>query len=130
MAGVGAQLVQAMSSKGGEQALDMSMACMCETIDAIGMTGFNKAFHNVQAFKSNQAPETLTVSRLLTLQYPAWCASLALQLNTQLMLGVCVHHSGGKATLTHAHNAQMLYSFYSFVDTASQCPRSVVKHMI
>lgn len=62
LAGVGTQLVQALASKGGEQALDMSMACMCETIDAIGMTGFNKDFHNVQAFTNDQAPEPLTVS--------------------------------------------------------------------
>ena len=62
LAAVGKQLVQALASKGGEEALDMSMACMCETIDAIGMTGFNKEFHNVQAFTSDQAPETLTVS--------------------------------------------------------------------
>ena len=59
---MGSQLVQALSSKGGEQAVDMSLACMCETIDALGMTGFNKAYHNVQAFKNGQAPEMLTVS--------------------------------------------------------------------
>lgn len=55
-------MVQALASKGGEQAVDMSLACMCETIDALGMTGFNKAYHNVQAFKIGQAPEMLTVS--------------------------------------------------------------------
>ena len=130
MAGVGTQLVQALASKGGKQALDMSMACMSETIDAIGMTGFNKAFHNVQAFKNDQAPETLTVSRQLIVQCAAWCALLALQLKPQLLLGVCVRHPGGRATITHAHNAQKLHSFYSFVNTASQCPRSVVKCMI
>lgn len=65
LAGVGSQLVQALSSKGGEQAVDMSLACMCETIDALGMTGFNKAYHNVQAFKDGQAPEMLTVSLAL-----------------------------------------------------------------
>ena len=62
LAGVGLQLVQALSCKGGEQAVDMSLACMCETIDALGMTGFNKAYHNVQAFRDGQAPEMLTVS--------------------------------------------------------------------
>ena len=43
----------------------MSLACMCETIDALGMTGFDKAYHNVQAFKDGKAPEMLTVSLLL-----------------------------------------------------------------
>ena len=60
--GVGVQLVQALSSKGEEEAVDMSLACLCETIDALGMTGFNKAYHNVQAFKDGKAPEMLTVS--------------------------------------------------------------------
>lgn len=63
LAGVGRQLVQALSCKGEGQAVDMSLACMCETLDALGMTGFNKAFPNVQAFKAGQAPEMLTVSK-------------------------------------------------------------------
>ena len=61
LAGVGAQLVQALSTKGGDQAVDMSLACMCETIDALGLTGFNKVFHNVEAFKHGKPAEMLTV---------------------------------------------------------------------
>ena len=61
LAGVGSQLVQALQFKGEDQAIDMSLACMCETIDALGLTGFNKAFHNVEAFKNEDPAEMLTV---------------------------------------------------------------------
>ena len=62
LAGVGSQLVQALLCKGEDQAVDMSLACMCETIDALGLTGFNKVFHNVEAFKNGDPAEMLTVS--------------------------------------------------------------------
>ena len=62
LAGVGTQLVEALSMKGAGQAVDMSQACMCETIDALGLTGFDTAFHNVKDFRNGKPAEMLTVS--------------------------------------------------------------------
>lgn len=61
LAKVGVQLVDALAALGGQEPVDMSLACMCETIDALGQTGFDKAYHNVEAFKKRQPARMLNV---------------------------------------------------------------------
>ena len=70
LAKVGVQLVDALAALGGQEPVDMSLACMCETIDALGHTGFDKAYHNVEAFKKRQPARMLNVRMGLLLGLP------------------------------------------------------------
>ena len=53
--------MHALASKEDGQAVDMSHACMCETLDAIGLLGFDKVYQNLEAVKSGEPAEMLTV---------------------------------------------------------------------
>lgn len=63
----GAELAQALSllSKGGE-VVDMAYALMCETMDVLGLVGFDKAYHNLDNLSNRQPAKVLDV-RLLTM---------------------------------------------------------------
>ena len=50
-------------SKPGEP-VDLAYALMCETMDVIGLAGFNKDYHNVNSFSVGQPAEVLDVSTL------------------------------------------------------------------
>ena len=41
----------------------MSEVCMCETIDALGLAGFDKAFHSIEAMSQGQRAHLLDVSQ-------------------------------------------------------------------
>lgn len=41
----------------------MSEVCMCETIDALGLAGFDKAFHSIEAISQGQRAHLLHVSQ-------------------------------------------------------------------
>lgn len=43
--------------------IDMSEVCMCETIDALGLAGFDKAFHSIEAIRQGQRAHMLDVSK-------------------------------------------------------------------
>jgi len=61
LAHVGGQLVDALRLLGDTEPVDMSLACMCETIDALGLTGFDKPYHNIECFKEGQPAHMLNV---------------------------------------------------------------------
>ena len=61
---IGARLIDILQSRPQHQAIDMSEVCMCETIDALGLAGFDKAFHSVEAISNVQRAEMLDVSEL------------------------------------------------------------------
>ena len=61
LAHVGGQLVDALKLLGDKEPVDMSLACMCETIDALGLTGFDKPYHNIECFKKGQPANMLNV---------------------------------------------------------------------
>ena len=61
LAHVGGQLVDALKLLGDKEPVDMSLACMCETIDALGLTGFDKPYHNINCFKEGQPAHMLNV---------------------------------------------------------------------
>ncbi|KAL0023129.1 hypothetical protein WJX77_004743 [Trebouxia sp. C0004] len=63
LAHVGGQLVDALKLLGDKEPVDMSLACMCETIDALGLTGFDKPYHNIACFKKGQPAHMLNVIR-------------------------------------------------------------------
>ena len=46
----------------------MSEVCMCETIDALGLAGFDKAFHSIEAIGQGQRAHMLDVSKALTVK--------------------------------------------------------------
>ena len=62
LAKVGEQFVDALATRGSSDPVDMSMACMCETIDALGHVGFDKAYHNVESVKHNRPAQMLNAS--------------------------------------------------------------------
>jgi len=70
LAHVGGQLVDALKLLGDKEPVDMSLACMCETIDALGLTGFDKPYHNINCFKEGQPAHMLNVR-------PPFCSHLA-----------------------------------------------------
>ena len=65
LASVGEHLADALLAQGEGSAVDMSVACMCETMDALGLAGFDKMFHNLQSFKKGQVPLLLNVGPTL-----------------------------------------------------------------
>ena len=62
MSQVGARLVQLLHNRPQHEPIDMSEVCMCETIDALGLAGFDKAFHSIEAVSKGQRAEMLDVS--------------------------------------------------------------------
>ncbi len=46
VARIGARLTQILQARPQHEAIDMSSVCMCETVDALGLTGFSKAFNS------------------------------------------------------------------------------------
>ena len=58
-----AELGSALSrlSKAGEP-VDMAYALMCETMDVLGLAGFNKEYHNVDNLSKKQPAKVLDVS--------------------------------------------------------------------
>ena len=53
--------MDALKLLGDKEPVDMSLACMCETIDALGLTGFDKPYHNIECFKEGQPAHMLNV---------------------------------------------------------------------
>ena len=64
MARVGVRLTEILLSRPQQTAIDMSDVCMCETIDALGLAGFDKAFNSIEAISEGQRADLLHV-RLL-----------------------------------------------------------------
>lgn len=60
---VGARLVEILHSRPHQEPIDMSEVCMCETIDALGLAGFDKAFHSIEAISRGQRADLLHVSQ-------------------------------------------------------------------
>ena len=60
---VGAQLIKILHSRPQQEPVDMSEVCMCETIDALGLAGFDKAFHSIEAVGQGQRAHLLDVSQ-------------------------------------------------------------------
>lgn len=58
-----AELAHTLSllSKGNEE-VDMAYALMCETMDVLGLVGFDKAYHNLDNFGNRQPAKVLDVS--------------------------------------------------------------------
>lgn len=73
LAHVGGQLVDALKLLGDKEPVDMSLACMCETIDALGLTGFDKPYHNIDCFKEGQPAHMLNVRSPVGLHLAATC---------------------------------------------------------
>jgi len=73
LAHVGGQLVDALKLLGDKEPVDMSLACMCETIDALGLTGFDKPYHNIQCFKEGQPAHMLNVRSPVCIYLAAAC---------------------------------------------------------
>jgi len=65
VAQVGARLTDILLSRPQHEAIDMSDVCMCETIDALGLAGFDKAFDSIEAISQGQKAEMLHVSSQL-----------------------------------------------------------------
>lgn len=88
---IGDRLVEILHSRPEQKPVDMSEACMCETIDALGLAGFNKAFHSIEAINQDQRADILDVScSLLHVKHQQGLQGL-------LTLTVLVQH----ATLQH-----------------------------
>ena len=60
---IGARLVEILHSRPQQEPVDMSEVCMCETIDALGLAGFDKAFHSIEAVGQGQLAHLLDVSQ-------------------------------------------------------------------
>ena len=61
IAQVGSRLTDILHNRQQHEALDMSDVCMCETIDALGLAGFDKAFDTIEAISSGQKADLLHV---------------------------------------------------------------------
>jgi hypothetical protein len=61
VAQVGARLTEMLQSRPQHEAIDMCNVCMCETIDALGLAGFNKAFNSIEAITQGQQADLLHV---------------------------------------------------------------------
>lgn len=63
MQGKAAELAQSLTllSQGNEP-VDLAYALMCETMDVLGLTGFDKAFHNLENLANRQPAKVLDVS--------------------------------------------------------------------
>ena len=61
VAQVGAHLTKILQSRPQHEAIDMCNVCMCETIDALGLAGFNKAFNSIEAIAQGQQADLLHV---------------------------------------------------------------------
>ena len=104
---VGARLVEILHSTAQDEAVDMSEVCMCETIDALGLAGFDKAFHSIEAIRQGQRAHLLDVSGSYTrhLQphwhlFPPCCHPMICSLvaaHCQLCLSQLVLCTGGPA---------------------------------
>ena len=60
---VGARLIEILHSRHQQGPIDMSEVCMCETIDALGLAGFDKSFHSIEAINQGQRAHLLDVSQ-------------------------------------------------------------------
>ncbi|KAL3139484.1 hypothetical protein ABBQ38_003809 [Trebouxia sp. C0009 RCD-2024] len=58
---VGARLVEILHGRLPHDPIDMSEVCMCETIDALGLAGFDKAFHSIEAIRQGQRAHMLDI---------------------------------------------------------------------
>ena len=65
MSQVGARLTEILRKRPPHEPVDMSEACMCETIDALGLAGFDKAFKTIEAISQGVKAELLHVSTTL-----------------------------------------------------------------
>lgn len=61
MAQVVARLTEILQSRPQHEAIDMCNVCMCETIDALGLAGFNKEFNSIKAIAQGQPADLLHV---------------------------------------------------------------------
>ena len=61
VAQVGARLTEILQSRPQHEAIDMCNVCMCETIDALGLAGFNKAFNSIEAITLGKQADLLHV---------------------------------------------------------------------
>ena len=63
MQGKAAELAHSLTllSQGNEP-VDLAYALMCETMDVLGLTGFDKAFHNLEHLANRQPAKVLDVS--------------------------------------------------------------------
>ena len=61
VAQVGAHLTKILQSRPQHEAIDMCNVCMCETIDALGLAGFNKEFNSIEAIAQGQQADLLHV---------------------------------------------------------------------
>ncbi|DBB04194.1 TPA: hypothetical protein ACH3X1_013234 [Trebouxia sp. C0004] len=61
LAQVGARLTEILQNRPQQEAIDMCNVCMCETIDALGLAGFNKAFNSIEAITQGQQADLLHV---------------------------------------------------------------------
>lgn len=57
-----AELVRSLTvlSK-GDEAVDLAYALMCETMDVLGLAGFNKAYHNLENLSHGKPAKILDV---------------------------------------------------------------------
>ena len=65
--------MDALKLLGDKEPVDMSLACMCETIDALGLTGFDKPYHNIDCFKEGQPAHMLNVRSPVCVHLAAAC---------------------------------------------------------
>ena len=45
----------------GDEAVDLAYALMCETMDVLGLAGFNKAYHNLENLSHGKPAKILDV---------------------------------------------------------------------
>lgn len=69
-------MTQILQARPQHEAIDMSSVCMCETIDALGLTGFSKAFNSIEAINQGLQADILDVSITLLLLANFSCSCL------------------------------------------------------
>ena len=62
VAQVGERLTDILHKRPQHEPVDVSDVCMCETIDALGVAGFDKAFGTIEAINHGQRADLLHVS--------------------------------------------------------------------
>jgi len=80
VAQVGGRLTEILLNRPQHEAIDMCNVCMCETIDALGLAGFDKEFNSIEAITQGQQADLLHVRLQMLLCNVCLSQKSALQL--------------------------------------------------
>ena len=90
---LGTRLIEILNSRPQQDPIDMSEVCRFETIGALGLAGFDKAFHSIDAISQRQRAHLLDVSHQQD-KGPAniMCTITLCALRLRLVLGLTICH--------------------------------------